>query len=78
MFANNPQTSTDSPDAELARYLQRFWPHRSHESGTLRDICCLLGFHLWVQPDYSSLAPRHNIRFCRWCPTIEINGTRYS
>lgn len=68
----------DSSDAQLARYLQGFWPHRAHESGTLRNICCWLGFHLWAQPDYTSIAPRRQIRFCLWCPAIEIDGQRYS
>jgi hypothetical protein len=44
----------------------------------LRNLCCFLGFHLWAQPDYSSQAPRRTIRFCRWCPMVEIDGTRYS
>jgi hypothetical protein len=78
MFDKNSECLIESPDAELARYLQRFWPHRSHEAGTLRNLCCLLGFHLWAQPDCSSLAPRRSIRFCRWCPMVEIDGARYS
>lgn len=77
MLWKKPQTVPDSPDAELAGYLQRFWPHRNHESGTLRALGCFLGFHLWAQPDYSALASRRNIRFCRWCPTVEIDGIRY-
>jgi hypothetical protein len=78
LFTNKPQTIPDSPDAELAAYLQRFWPHRAHESGVLRSLCCMLGFHLWAQPDYSALVSRRNIRFCRWCPAVEIDGIRYS
>ncbi|HSZ18122.1 MAG: hypothetical protein WBV28_19210 [Terracidiphilus sp.] len=67
-----------SADAKLAAYLQSFWPHRSHESGTFRNLACLFGFHLWAQPNYASLAPRRSIRFCRWCSCVEIDGTRYS
>ncbi len=67
-----------SADAQLARYLQSFWPHRTHESGALRNLCCFLGFHLWAQPNYASLAPRRSIRFCRWCSCVEIDGARYS
>jgi len=74
----NLELAPVSPDAELARYLQRFWPHRAHEAGALRNFCCLLGLHLWAQPDYSSLASRRSIRFCRWCDTVEIDGVRYS
>jgi hypothetical protein len=72
------EEETFNPDAELAAYLRRFWPHRVHESGTLRNLCCALGFHLWAQPDYSALTSRQSIRFCLWCPTIEIDGVRYS
>lgn len=77
MSDRNSEFAVESPDAKLARYLQRFWPHRTHEAGTLRNICCLLGFHLWAQPDYSSLASRRSIRFCRWCDSVEIDGVRY-
>ncbi|HEY6489683.1 MAG: hypothetical protein WCC26_07900 [Terracidiphilus sp.] len=73
MFPKNPQT-----DAELAAHLQRFWPHRAHESGALRALCCFLGFHLWAQPDYSALVSRRSIRFCCWCSTVEIDGVDYS
>jgi hypothetical protein len=72
------EEETFNPDAELAAYLRRFWPHRVHESGTLRNLCCALGFHLWAQPDYSALTSRQSIRFCLWCSTIEIDGVRYS
>lgn len=78
MFNRDPQSAPNSPDAELARYLQRFWPHRAHEAGTLRNFACLLGFHMFAQPDYTSLSPRRSIRFCRWCDTVEIDGVRYS
>lgn len=78
MIPKNPATYRDSSDAELATYLQKFWPHRSHEAGTIRNLCCLLGFHLWAHPDNSSIAPRRNIRFCLWCPAVEIDGTPYS
>jgi len=78
MLDRNPEFVAESPDAELARSLQRLWPHRVHEAGTLRNLCCLLGFHLWAQPSYSSLVSRRCIRFCRWCATVEIDGIRYS
>ena len=78
MFERNSEPETESRDAQLARYLQRFWPHRAHEAGVLRNLCCFLGLHLWAQPDYSSLASRRTIRFCHWCNTVEIDGVRYS
>jgi len=64
--------------AQLARTLQRMWPHREHESGVLRTMACGLGMHLWLQPDYSKLAPRQAVRFCLWCSSVEIDGKRYS
>jgi hypothetical protein len=78
MFNRNVEIAAESPDAELARNLQRFWPHRAHEAGTLRGLCCLLGLHLWAQPDFSAHASRRNIRFCLGCSAVEIDGTRYS
>src|ERR1700743_1696145 len=78
MKNKNSELAVEAPDAELARTLQRFWPHRVHESGTLRNLCCLLGFHLWAQPDYSAFASRRDIRFCCWCASVEIDGTRSS
>jgi hypothetical protein len=69
---------SEHPDAELAACLRRFWPHREHESGTLRALACLLGFHLWLQPSYASLAERRKIRFCRWCRAVEIDGILHS
>ena len=78
MSNHNPEFAAESPDAKLAHSLQRLWPHRAHEAGTLRNLCCLLGFHLWAQPDYSLRASRRSIRFCCWCDSVEIDGVRYS
>ncbi|HTB95944.1 MAG TPA: hypothetical protein VK716_02980 [Terracidiphilus sp.] len=72
------QNGVLTSDAQLARRLQRLWPHRTHESGTIRSVLCLLGFHHWLQPNYSAFAPRRNIRFCHWCSSVEIDGTLYS
>jgi hypothetical protein len=44
----------------------------------LRSLFCLLGFHHWLEPDYSGMARRSSIRFCHWCTSVEIDGTRYS
>jgi len=78
MFPRNSELSADPADAQLARSLQRLWPHRAHEAGTLRALCCLLGLHLWAQPDFSALASRRSIRFCLGCSTVEIDGVPYS
>ena len=64
--------------AHLARSLQRMWPHREHESGALRSIMCRLGIHLWLQLDYTGIAPKRAVRFCLWCSGVEIDGRRYS
>jgi hypothetical protein len=72
------QAEDPHPDeAQLARSLQQMWPHREHESGALRALMCRLGMHLWLQPDYSGFAPRWTVRFCLWCPCVEIDGRLY-
>jgi hypothetical protein len=53
------------------------WPHREHESGALRALMCLLGLHLWLQPDYSSITNKRAVRFCMWCSCVEIDGQVY-
>lgn len=78
MIQKTAHPSAYASDAELAKSLQQFWPHRSHESGVFRSLLCFLGIHLWLQPDYSGIAPHRSIRFCHWCTTVEIDGTRYS
>jgi hypothetical protein len=64
-------------EAQLARSLQRMWPHREHESGLLRGLMCWLGLHLWLQPDYTAFVRRNSVRFCLWCSSVEINGRVY-
>ena len=66
-----------SEEMQLARSLKRMWPHREHESGTLRSLMCFLGLHLWLAPDYSSLVRHRDIRFCLWCSSVEIDGRVY-
>jgi hypothetical protein len=78
MRENHSPSSAYVSDAELAKSLQRLWPHRAHESGAFRSMLCLLGLHHWLQPNYSAIAPRRNIRFCHWCTSVEIDGTSYS
>jgi hypothetical protein len=38
---------------------------------------CLIGLHLWLQPDYSAVAPKKAVRFCHWCSCVEIDGQVY-
>lgn len=71
--------SMDEPHSEemqLAKSLQRMWPHREHESGMLRSLMCFLGLHLWLAPDYTSIV-RRSVRFCLWCSSVEIDGRVY-
>jgi hypothetical protein len=77
MAGNHTFPNPHSHDEQLARQLQTFWPHRSHESGVLRSLLCFFGLHLWAQPDYNSLAPHRSLRFCLWCSTVEIDGVHY-
>lgn len=67
----------DAGDADLARRLQRMWPHREHESGVLRSLLCALGLHLWLQPEAYASAPRRAIHFCPWCAAVRIDGILY-
>ncbi len=64
-------------DAQLARNLQKMWPHRTHESGIWRTLLCWLGMHLWLEPNYTALAPKRAVRFCLWCERVEIDGRQY-
>ena len=72
-----PWDNPHPEETQLAKSLQRMWPHREHESGLLRSLMCLLGLHLWLAPDYTSLARSRNVRFCHWCSCVEINGRIY-
>ncbi|HLY43435.1 MAG TPA: hypothetical protein VKR52_19640 [Terracidiphilus sp.] len=76
-MADFPESSLPSPDEQLARTLQRLWPHRKHEGGTWRAFLCLLGLHRWAVPDYTSIATHRSIRFCLSCSTVEIDGVFY-
>jgi len=77
MVSGSAFPGTHSSDKQLAAHLQRLWPHRSHESGVLRSLLCFIGLHFWAQPDYTSLTPHRNLRFCLWCSTVEIDGVQY-
>jgi hypothetical protein len=64
-------------DPELAREIARLWPHREHESGPVRGLCCRIGFHQWRRLDLRSIAPGRDVRFCFWCSKIKIDGVIY-
>lgn len=65
------------PDAELARSLARLWPHRLHESSVWKNLLCGPGLHRRAQLDLHDQAPGREVRFCRWCEKLWIDGTRY-
>ncbi len=61
----------------MAEILRKLWPHREHESGPLRKLVCYFGMHRWSQMDVERIVPEREVRFCRWCPGIEIDGVIY-
>ena len=69
--------STQKADDELARSLAQLWPHRTHESSALKSFLCLAGFHRWARLDLSLQAPGREVRFCRWCDRIVIDGRHF-
>jgi hypothetical protein len=68
---------TNPEEAQLARSLQRMWPHLEHDSGLLRAFMCWLGIHLWLQPDYTAFSRRNSVRYCLCCSSVQINGRIY-
>jgi len=57
-----------------AQTLSRLWPNRLHESNFLKNIFCSLGMHRWARLDLGGLHVDKNVRFCRWCSNVEVNG----
>ena len=66
-----------SSDAVLAQSLGKLWPHREHESNCWKALMCGLGLHRWAQLDLRDLAPGREVRFCRGCSRMRIDGIRY-
>jgi hypothetical protein len=64
-------------DPALIRSLARFWPHREHESSAIKNMLCCIGLHRWRRLDLSQLYPGRKIRYCFWCPKIEVDGVYY-
>jgi len=62
----------------LAASLAKLWPNRLHESNALKNLCCRVGLHRWAQLDLRDLAEGRDVRFCRWCSDIKIDGQIYS
>jgi hypothetical protein len=70
------ETASDA-DIELARSLSKLWPHRVHESSVWKNLLCTFHLHRWAQLNLSSQAPGRNVRFCRWCERIAIDGKSF-
>ncbi len=64
-------------DVLLAKSLAKLWPHRTHESNCLKSLLCNLGLHRWAQLDLAGLCPDKEVRFCRWCSTVKVDGVVY-
>jgi hypothetical protein len=75
-----PSSSTLSrpADAELASSLAKLWPHREHESNSIKNLSCSIGLHRWRQLDLSELYPQKEVQFCFWCSKIKVDGVIYS
>ena len=68
----------NTPDAALAGAVAKLWPHRKHEASPLLGLLCRAGLHRWAQLNLEGLAPNtKEVRFCRWCSNVRINGTVY-
>lgn len=64
-------------DSALATELARLWPHREHESGPFRGLCCRIHLHRWRRLDLHEIAPGRDVRFCFWCSKVRIDGANY-
>jgi hypothetical protein len=61
----------------LAESLAKLWPNRLHESNGLKNMFCRVGLHRWAQLDLQELAQGRDVRFCRWCSDVKIDGRTY-
>ena len=58
--------------------MAKLWPNRLHESSALKNLPCHFGLHRWARLDVEHLLPGNKeIRFCRWCSKVEVNGVVY-
>lgn len=49
-------------------------PHRLHESNWLKNLLCSLGLHRGYLVQWDGSVPAKAVRFCRWCPKVELPG----
>jgi hypothetical protein len=73
----SPATTARPSDSELVASLAKLWPHREHESNSIKNLFCAVGLHRWRQLDLRELYPGKNIQFCFWCSKIKVDGIDY-
>lgn len=66
--------AVQSPEALLAQSPAKLWPHREHESNCWKNLMCWFGPHRWAQLDLRDQARGREVRFCRGCSKISIDG----
>jgi hypothetical protein len=75
------QGSTGGPDisdAALAMAVLNSGLARLHESSPLLGLLCRARLHRWAQLNLKGLGPdTKEVRFCRWCTKVKINGIAY-
>ena len=65
-------------DPEAERQIARLWPNRQHESNWLKNFLCRLGLHRWSQLGRASVLPGREVKFCRWCTRVKVDGVEFS
>jgi hypothetical protein len=57
-----------------AESLASLSPHRLHESNWFKNLLCRFGLHRWYLVQWEGLVAARAVRFCRWCPKVELPG----
>ena len=71
------ETPMRNESQTLATSLAKLWPNRLHESNFFKNVLCRLSLHRWSQLDLRELAQGRDVRFCRWCSDVKIDGEIY-
>jgi hypothetical protein len=74
---SQPVTEACPAVSGLVASLAKLWPHREHESNTVKNLFCSVGLHHWRQLDLSELHPGKEDRYCFWCPKIKVDWVIY-
>jgi hypothetical protein len=78
MSKSSHELRAPDSDAALATSLKKWWPHREHESSSLKAFSCFCSIHRWRELKIQEfLPPGEEVRFCHWCSKIRINGVIY-